>query len=52
MSKWMIIKNLKYIYIKNNLLILKNRDTTEIINYAQLKNIVASKDNRYNYLFF
>ena len=41
-----------HIYVKNTLLILKKQDTTKIINYAQLINIVASKDNRYDYYFF
>ena len=41
-----------HIYVKNTLLILKKQDTTKIIKYAQLKNILASKDNRYNYYFF
>ena len=48
----MIIKNLNYIYEKNTLLILEKQDTTKIINYVQPKNILASKDNRYNYYFF
>ena len=48
----MIIKDLEHIYIKNTLLILKKQDATKIINYTQVKNILASKDNRYNYYFF
>ena len=32
--------------------ITKKQDTIKIINYAQLKNIVGSKYNKYNYLFF
>ena len=46
-------KNKIHIYVKNTLLILKKKeDTTKIIKYAQLKNILATKDNRYNYYFF
>ena len=41
-----------HIYVKNTLLTLKKQDTTKIINYAQLKNILPSKGNRYNYYFF
>ena len=40
---------------KSNLrkkLLLKEQDTTKIINYVQLKNILASKGNRYNNYFF
>ena len=40
---------------KSNLrkkLLLKKQDTTKIINYVQLKNILASKGNRYNNYFF